>query len=326
MGRNILVTGGAGYIGSHVCKTLSEQGYIPVTYDNLFSGHKWAVNWGPMEFGDILDKSRLSEVMGDYQPLAVIHMAGRIEVGESVREPGTFWEANVTGTINVLDAMVVNSVPNIVFSSTCAIFRQSDTLLTEEEPLAPISPYAKTKAVVEMILNDYHQAKGIRSVALRFFNAAGADPSGEIGEAHDPETHLIPLACEVALGKRKKLNIFGSDYSTPDGTCVRDYVHVSDLAQAHLKSLEYMKREDGAFAFNLGNGNGYSVLDVIKSVGEASGKKVSTEMMERRSGDSAALVGSNIKAREVLGWAPEYPELKSIVETAWNWHQARNND
>lgn len=319
--NNILVTGGAGYIGSHTCKAVAKAGYTPVTYDNLIYGHPWAVKWGPFEHGDIADKQRLGEVLKQYKPIAVIHFAAFAYVGESMHSPAKYYRNNVAGTLNLLETMRDQGVLNIVFSSTCATYGIPNTIpITEDHIQNPINPYGKSKLMVEHMLNDFDAAYGLKSVALRYFNAAGADPDGEIGELHEPETHLIPLVIEAALGKRDNITVFGTDYDTPDGTCVRDYIHVNDLADAHVLALKHLHSGGESKAFNLSNGNGFSILEVIKQVEQSSGKKISTVMGERREGDPARLVGDAQKISKELGWKPNFAGLDAIVNTALAWH------
>lgn len=323
MTKIILVTGGAGYVGSHACKALAAAGYTPVSFDNLSNGHDWAVKWGPLVVGDVLNPDDLDAAFAAYKPVAVMHFAALIEVGESVKYPEKFHRTNVTGSLNVLQAMARAKVDRIVFSSTCAVHGDvGGALISETSPIDPISPYAKTKAEVEGLLADFSLRDGLKAVALRYFNASGADPDGEIGEAHDPESHLIPIACQAALGLRKGMYIYGDDYDTPDGTCVRDYIHVADLAEAHVKSL---KRLDGAVpgveAFCLGGGVGTSVREVLDCVKKVSCVDFSVTMQDRRPGDAPSLVANLSKAKTVLGWTPSHSDLTTIVQTAWAWHQ-----
>ena len=319
--KTIAVTGGAGYIGSHACKALASAGVQPVVIDNLSYGHEWAVKWGALERGDIRDGRFLDAVFARWQPQAVIHFAGLIQVGESVLRPDLYYDNNVLGTLVLLDRMRIHRVERIVFSSSCAIFGQPDRFpLDEELPIRPINPYGASKAMIEQVLGDYVRAYGWRAVALRYFNAAGADPDGELGEAHQPETHLIPLAIEAALGLRPPLRVFGDDYATPDGTCIRDYVHVGDLAEAHVRSLAWIEAQEGFGTFNLGNGAGYTVRQVIEAVERVSGRPVPTILSPRRAGDSPVLVADAGKARQTLGWRPALPALDDIVGTAWRWH------
>jgi UDP-arabinose 4-epimerase len=321
---NVLVTGGAGYIGSHACKALAKAGYTPVTYDNLIYGHTWAVKWGPFEKGDILDRQRLDEVINKYKPEAVMHFAAFAYVGESVENPGKYYRNNVAGSLTILEAMRDHGIRNIVYSSTCAVYGNPETIpITEDHPTKPINPYGFSKHAVERMLEDFSNVHDMRFVSLRYFNAAGADPDAEIGEDHDPETHLIPLVLDVAAGRSENIKIFGTDYDTRDGTCTRDYVHVSDLADAHVIGFEYLKDTGENDIFNLGNGDGFSVREVIAAAGEISGKGIRAVESERRPGDPAVLIGSSDKIRKILGWQPVYGGLNEIVQTAWNWHRKR---
>src|SRR3989339_1815636 len=284
MSKTILVTGGAGYVGSHTCKALKAAGYAPVSFDKLSNGHDWAVKWGPLVRGDVLNPADLDMAFEKYKPIAVMHFAALIEVGVSVLRPGDFYRTNVTGTLNVLEAMIRAGVTNIVFSSTCAVHGVvGDTLISENAAIAPISPYAKTKAVVEGMLADFAEAYGLNGVALRYFNASGADSDGLLGEAHDPESHLIPIACQAALGQRDGLYIYGDDYATFDGTCLRDYIHVADLAEAHVKALGRLGvDQNGIEAFCLGGGVGTSVRQVLDMVKRVSGVDFPIHLHPRR--------------------------------------------
>lgn len=318
----LLITGGAGYIGSHVCKAVFEAGYLPVTYDNLCTGHAWAVRWGPFENGDLLDAARLDQVMQKHRPLAVIHLAGLIAVGESVADPALYYGCNVSGSISLLDGMRRNGVDRIVFSSTAAVYGEPEvTPMPESHPQLPLNPYGRSKLVIERILQDYARAYSLRSVSLRYFNAAGADASADIGEAHPVETHLIPLVLEVAAGQRHHIAIYGDDYSTRDGTCIRDYIHVSDLAEAHVLALRYLDRSVGAHAFNLGNGAGTTVLEVIEVARKVTGAPIPVRIEPRRAGDPAALLADPARARQLLNWQPRYSALETMVGSAWAWHQ-----
>lgn len=322
MARPVLVTGGAGYIGSHAAKALAKAGYLPVSYDNLSHGHRAAVRWGPLEEGDLLDTARLDAVLRKWQPEAVLHFAGLISVGESVEKPGLYYQHNLVASLNLVQAMRAHGVGRIVFSSTAAVYGTPDAVpIPESAPIRPLNPYGASKAMVEAILADFGRAHQFRSVALRYFNAAGADPDGETGEAHEPETHLIPLALDAMAGRRGPLTIYGDDYDTPDGTCLRDYVHVSDLATAHVQALEHTAAcEAGtSAAFNLGTGTGYSVRQVLDSISRAAGKSVPVRMGPRRPGDSAALVADPARARDVLKWSPELSDIDTIVSTALAW-------
>ena len=325
MSKTVLVTGGAGYVGSHACKALATAGYMPVSFDNLSNGHDWAVKWGPLVVGDVLNPADLDAAFKTHKPAAVMHFAALIEVGESVKRPGDFYRTNVTGSLNVLEAMGRAGVRDMVFSSTCAVHGDvGDALITETSPIAPISPYAKTKAVVEGMLTDFSAAHGLNATALRYFNASGADPDGELGEAHDPESHLIPIACQAALGQRAGMSIYGDDYATPDGTCVRDYIHVSDLAVAHVKALDrLLAGQSGVEAFCLGGGVGSSVRQVLDTVKRVSGVGFAVQMQARRPGDAPMLVADVSKAGTVLDWSLNHSDLDTIVKTAWNWHKSQ---
>jgi UDP-arabinose 4-epimerase len=321
---SILVTGGAGYVGSHVCKALARAGYVPVVYDNLSHGHDWAVKWGPLERGDLLDTDRLVAVMRAHEIRAVAHLAGLIAVGESVGEPLLYWRNNVAGSASLLDAMRLAEIGVMVFSSTCAVYGEPESMpLVESLPAAPVSPYAWTKLAVEQMLADCGVAFGLRSACLRYFNAAGADPDGEIGESHDPETHLIPLVLEAAAGLRPAITVFGEDYPTADGTCIRDYVHVADIASAHLLALDHLFGGGESLTLNLGSGGGFSVRQVIEVAGQVTGRPIPVIMGQRRPGDPPVLVGDAGLAREKLGWTPRYPELRHQVEHAWAWLRRR---
>ena len=317
----ILIVGGAGYIGSHVNKELYKRGYDTVVYDNLVYGHKEAVKWGVFEYGDLCDTAKLEEVFYKYDIEAVFHFAAFAYVGESVEKPSKYYRNNVASTINLLDAMVRHDVKYFVFSSTCATYGEPELVpITEDMPQKPINPYGASKLMVERILDDYEKAYGLHSVCLRYFNAAGDDPDCEIGELHDPETHIIPLVLDAALGRRESIKVFGTDYNTPDGSCIRDYIHVLDLADAHIRALSYMKENNCSNRFNLGTSNGTSVIEIISTVKRVTGRDFKVEYVERRAGDPAILIGSNKKAREVLGWIPRYSNVDYLIETAWRWH------
>lgn len=320
--NKVLLTGGAGYIGSHAAKYFAAQGLLPVVFDNLEKGHREAVQWGPLEEGDISDTRRLVSVLEQHRPVAVVHFAAHAYVGESMAHPAKYYANNVSGTLSLLEAMRQTGIHRILFSSTCATYGVPEQLpITEEAPQNPVNPYGKSKLMVEKILEDYGAAYGFESVCLRYFNAAGADPDGLIGECHDPETHLIPLALDAVSGRGPALKIFGTDYPTPDGTCVRDYIHVTDLAQAHHLALRHLTTGKGSARFNLGNGKGYSVREVLDAVAKVAGRPVPAEFAPRRAGDPPALVGSSGKAVRELGWSPRHAALEAIVETAWKWHQ-----
>lgn len=323
MEKNIIVTGGAGYIGSHTCKLLQQRGYTPITLDNLVYGHREFVKWGPFVEGDIRDKALLSKVFHQYKPLAVIHFAAFAYVGESVQNPGKYYENNVSGTITLLEAMRQNNCPRIVFSSTCATYGIPNSLpINEDHPQQPINPYGRSKLMIEQILSDYSAAYGMNYIALRYFNAAGADLECEVGEDHTPETHLIPLAINAVLGRGPAIEIYGTDYSTNDGTAIRDYIHVSDLAAAHIKALIFLEKENANQVINLGTGKGSSVQEVINAVKCSSGRNVPIKYGNRRPGDPPILVADAQKAKNILGWEPKHPEIEAIIESAWKWHQS----
>lgn len=324
MKGSVLVTGGAGYIGSHACKALAEAGYTPVTYDNLSIGNRWAVRWGPFELGDIRDAAQLADAIRRHRPVGVMHFAALALVGESMTEPGLYYRMNVGGTQTVMDAARVAGVAAFVFSSTCAIYGTPDRLpITEKTPKAPINPYGASKLMVERILEDYQMGYGFRYAALRYFNAAGADPATEIGEARAVETHLIPLALDALLGRRPALKILGVDYPTPDGTAIRDYIHVSDLAQAHVIALERLLAGAPSFACNLGTGSGCSIREVLGAIARLSGQDVPHIEAPRRPGDPAELVADTALSRELLGsnLTPN-SDINKIVATALAWHRS----
>jgi len=323
---DILVTGGAGYIGSHMCKYLSRNGYQPVVLDNLSRGHQQAVKWGPFFQGNVSDGQLLDHIFSSHDIKAVMHFAAFISVGESVGQPGMYYSNNVAKTIGLLNKVAEHDVQNFIFSSSAAIFGEPiQDALTETHPVKPINPYGRGKLIVENIIRDFEYAHGLNSVCLRYFNAAGADPDGEIGEDHRPETHIIPLILQTALGLRDEIVVFGDDYPTKDGTCIRDYIHIDDLAQAHLRALERLLQGKGSEGYNIGNGNGYSVKEVIEVARRISGKSIPDHIGERREGDAAVLISSSEKAVKELGWKPRYADLESIVETAWNWHRKNPN-
>ena len=322
VGMKILVCGGAGYIGSHMAQWLAAHGHAPTVLDNFSTGHRAAVRWGDLVEADLQDPGSLERTFAGRRFDAVMHFCARSLVGESVRQPYDYYANNVAGTLNLLETMRRHGVERLVFSSTAAVFGNPvSALIDEDHPKAPISPYGASKLMVERILADAAQAYGLRSVALRYFNAAGALPEHGIGEAHACETHLIPNVLRSALGTGPALKVFGHDYATPDGTCVRDYVHVQDLAQAHALALGYMDAHPGAHQFNLGNGRGFSVREVIAAAGRVAGAAIAFEQAPRRDGDPATLVASSRKAREVLGWRPAWTSLEPIIESAWRWHR-----
>jgi UDP-glucose-4-epimerase GalE len=315
----ILVTGGAGYIGSHACKALAAAGMEPVVYDNLSRGNRWAVKWGALEVGDIGDETRLHAVLEQHQPAAVIHFAAFAYVGESVEDPNLYYQNNVCGSASLLRTITQWKPIPVVFSSTCATYGVPDQVpIPENHPQRPINPYGFTKLVVERILADADRAYGLRSVSLRYFNAAGGDPDNEIGEAHDPETHLIPLVLAAARNGTA-VTVFGDDYDTKDGTCVRDYIHVADLADAHVRALKYLLAGGTTTAMNLANAHGYSVKEVIETAERVCGRPIQVKMAPRRPGDPAALIGSAERAHELLGWVPKRSSLEVQLSDAWNW-------
>ncbi|XKM41008.1 UDP-glucose 4-epimerase GalE [Rhizobium ruizarguesonis] len=323
-GETVLVVGGAGYIGSHTCLDLANKGYTPVVFDNFSNGHREFVRWGPAEEGDIRDRARLDKVLAKHKPAAILHFAALIEVGESVKDPVSFYENNVIGTLTLLSAAQAAGINAFVFSSTCATYGLPQSVpLDETHRQVPINPYGRTKYIVEQALADYDQYRSLRSVVLRYFNAAGADFEGRIGEWHQPETHAIPLAIDAALGRRQGFKVFGSDYETRDGTCVRDYIHVLDLADAHVRAVEYLLKGGDPVALNLGTGTGTTVKELLGAIEEVSNRPFPVEYIGRREGDSHTLVANNDKARDVLGWVPQY-DLSEIIRSAWDWHAKSN--
>ncbi|MEA5572177.1 UDP-glucose 4-epimerase GalE [Calothrix sp. UHCC 0171] len=324
----ILVTGGAGYIGSHTVLALQKAGYEVVILDNLVYGHRDLVEQVlqvELVVGDTNDRALLDQLFTSRQFAAVMHFSAYAYVGESVSDPAKYYRNNVIGTLTLLEAMEAASIKNFVFSSTCATYGvPTQVPIPEDHPQNPINPYGATKLMVERILSDFDVAYGLKSVRFRYFNAAGADPNGNLGEDHNPETHLIPLVLQTALGKRESVAVFGTDYPTPDGTCIRDYIHVSDLADAHVLGLEYLLKGGDSAVFNLGNGNGFSVREVIDTAKKVTGKEIKVIEGDRRLGDPPALIGSGDKARQILGWEPQYPDLENILTHAWSWHQKRH--
>ncbi len=318
----VLVCGGAGYIGSHMVRHLAACGHEVVVFDNLSTGHREAVDTATLVVGDLLDPASLASLFAAHRFDAVMHFCALSLVGVSMNEPYLYYRNNVAGTLNLLQAMHAAGVAKLVFSSTAAVFGNPETeLIDENHPTRPINPYGASKLMVERILADAARAYGLRSVTLRYFNAAGADLSGEVGESHEPETHLIPNVLRAALGGGTTLKVFGNDYATRDGTCVRDYIHVNDLASAHLKGIEFMAGHDGAHVFNLGNGQGFTVLEVIEAARRVTGVDIAFERAPRRAGDPPVLVASSSKARNLLGWMPVFTDMATIVESAWRWHQ-----
>jgi UDP-glucose 4-epimerase len=324
----ILVTGGAGYIGSHAVQALQKSGYDVVILDNLVYGHRDIVENAlkvELVVGDTGDRTLLDNLFSSRDIAAVMHFAAYAYVGESVTDPAKYYRNNVVGTLTLLEAMVAANVKKFVFSSTCATYGVPQIIpIPEDHPQDPINPYGATKLMVERILADFDEAYNFKSVSFRYFNAAGADPNGLLGEDHNPETHLLPLVLMTALGKRESVSIFGTDYPTPDGTCIRDYIHVCDLADAHVLGLEYLLKGGDSDIFNLGNGSGFSVKEAIDAAREITGKEIKAVECDRRPGDPPMLVGSSEKARKILGWQPQYGDIKNIISHAWNWHQSRH--
>jgi UDP-glucose 4-epimerase len=321
---SILVTGGAGYVGSHTVKELERRGHRVVVYDNLSRGHRWAVKTAELIEGDLSDEARLGEVFQRHQVQAVLHFAALAYVGESVEDPAKYYENNVANSLKLLRVMLARGVKAFILSSTCAVYGNPNQVpIPEEHPLSPVNPYGHSKLMVERILKDYDGAYGLRHVSLRYFNAAGADPEGTIGEDHAPETHLIPRLMHAALGKIERIEIFGDDYPTQDGTCVRDYIHVNDLAHAHVRALQWLLDGGKSETFNLGTGRGYSVREVLAAAEKITKKTIATLIAERRPGDPPALVACADKARRDLGWTAQCSDLDEIVATAWSWHRSR---
>ncbi len=320
--KSILVTGGAGYIGSHCCKALALAGYEPITYDSLERGHAWAVKWGPLEQGDILDRNRMDEVLQKHKPEAVMHFAAYAYVEESVKYPDKYYKNNVEGSLNLLEATRANGISKFIFSSSCAVYGlPRDSSITEGHPVKPINPYGKYKLEVEKLLQDHSKAHGLTYISLRYSNAAGADPDGEIGESHEPETHLIPLILDTAINKQEYISIFGTDYDTPDGTCIRDYIHVCDLADGHVKGLQYLEKEKKSNIVNLGSGRGYSVNEIISTTREITNMEINGTIVDRRPGDPPKLVANIEYAKKVLNWEPQHSRIENIIETAWKWEK-----
>jgi len=319
---HVLVTGGAGYIGSHACKALAERGYTPVCFDNLSTGWAQAVKYGPFVQADLLDRAALDAAFAEYEPIAVMHFAAFSLVGEAMENPGKYWRNNVLGSLNLIEAAAEAGCKNFVFSSTCATYGEQDgVLLTEDSTQQPINAYGSTKRAVEEILRDFRASHDLRTVIFRYFNVAGADPAGEIGECHRPETHLIPVMLEAIDGQRPELVIHGTDYPTPDGTCIRDYVHVVDLVEAHILGLEWLRDGKESRVFNLGTGAGFTVNEVIDHARAATGHKVPHRFGPRRGGDAASLVSGSHRALNDLGWDPTRSSLKVMISDAWTWHK-----
>jgi UDP-glucose 4-epimerase len=324
----ILVTGGAGYIGSHAVLALQQAGYEVVILDNLVYGHRDLVETvlkAELIEGDTNDRPLLDQLFAHHDIAAVMHFAAYAYVGESVSDPAKYYRNNVIGTLTLLEAMLAANIKKFVFSSTCATYGIPKTVpIPEDHPQSPINPYGASKLMVERILADFDVAHQFKSVCFRYFNAAGADPQGRLGEDHEPETHLIPLVLQTALGNRKAISVFGTDYPTPDGTCIRDYIHVTDLASAHVLGVEYLLKGGDSQVFNLGNGSGFSVKQVIETAKQVTGRPIAVIEQDRRPGDPPALAGSSEKAQTVLGWQPQYADLKQIIQHAWTWHQKRH--
>ncbi|HLI20548.1 MAG TPA: UDP-glucose 4-epimerase GalE, partial [Stellaceae bacterium] len=324
MSKSILVTGGAGYIGAHACKALAKAGFEPIAYDNLVYGHREAVRWGPLVEGDVGDRARVAETIRRHGIVAVMHFAAFAYVGESVEKPEKYFHNNVVNTLAMLEAMRATGINKIVFSSTCATYGLPETMpIREDTPQRPVNPYGETKLMIERALYWYGVAHGLRSVALRYFNAAGADPDSEIGEDHEPETHLIPLILDAAAGKRSHIGVFGTDYPTADGSAVRDYIHVQDLADAHVRALRYLEDGGESCALNLGTGRGHSVRETIAAARGVTGRPIPSRDSPRRPGDPPVLVADATRAKEKLGWVPALGSLDHIIGTAWAWHQKR---
>ena len=322
MPEHVLVTGGAGYIGAHACKALARAGYVPVCYDNISTGWEAAVKFGPLERGDLMDRAAIDAALARWRPVAVMHFAALSLVGESMADPGRYWRVTVGGALNLIEACVAAGVGKFVFSSTCATYGDQDgVVLNEDTPQRPINAYGASKLAIEQMLGNFGASHGLQSVIFRYFNVAGADPEGELGERHEPETHLIPLMLEAVEGRRGALTVFGTDYPTPDGTCLRDYVHVSDLADAHLRGLGWLQEGRGSRVFCLGTGTGYSVREVIDHARVVTNRAVPVVEGGRRAGDAAALVCGSARAREELGWAPERG-LGEMIRDAWAWSEA----
>jgi UDP-arabinose 4-epimerase len=322
MSQTVLVTGGAGYIGSHACKILSRAGHHPVVFDNLSRGHREAVRWGPLVEGDLADRERVVAAIREHRVSAVMHFAAFAYVGESVADPALYYRNNLSGTLSLLEAMGETGLDKIVFSSTCATYGVPEVVpIQETAPQLPVNPYGETKLAIERALRWYHHAYRLRSMSLRYFNAAGADREGEIGERHEPETHLIPLILHAALGKRPHVDIYGTDYQTPDGTAVRDYIHVEDLAEAHLRALEHLCAGGECAALNLGTGSGHSVREVIAAAEAITGRPIAPREVARRPGDAPILVADPGLAVQQLGWRARCSDLETIIDTAFAWHR-----
>ena len=322
MAETILVTGGAGYIGSHACKALARAGYTPVTYDNLSTGWAEAVQFGPFEQGDLLDRDRLDAVFAAHAPAAVMHFAVASDVGEATRDPGKYWRNNVMGSLTLIEAMVAAGCPAMVFSSTCAVYGDADGVTLDEScPARPLNAYGASKRAIEDMLTDFGASHSLRSVVFRYFNVAGADPEAEVGEFHRPETHLVPLMLDAVMGRRDALTINGTDYDTPDGTCIRDYVHVSDLIDAHVAGLRRLLGGGDSRLYNLGTGSGFSVREVVDQSRAVTNRAVPVTEGPRRPGDAVRLVSGSTRAAEELGWEPARSDMATMIADAWRWHQ-----
>ena len=322
MADRVLVTGGAGYIGAHACKALARACFLPVVFDNLSTGWAEAVKWGPLVRGDLMDRASIDAALAEHRPVAVMHFAALSLVGESMKDPGLYWRVNVGGALNLIEACAAAGVANFVFSSTCATYGDQDgVLLTETTPQRPINAYGGSKLAIEGMLRDFGAARGLRHVIFRYFNVAGADPDGEVGEQHVPETHLIPLMLDAVAGKRPALTVFGTDYPTRDGTCIRDYVHVSDLAAAHVLGLRWLLDGRGDSVFCLGTGRGFSVREVVEASRAVTNREVPIVIGDRRPGDAAALVSSSTRAVSELGWEPARSTMRDMIGDAWAWAQ-----
>ncbi len=321
------MTGGAGYIGSHACKALKNAGYSPVTFDNLVTGWQDAVKFGPFEQGELTDRARLDEVFAKYKPAAVMHFAALSQVGEAMAEPGRYWANNVIGSLTLIEAAVAAGCLDFVFSSTCATYGEHDNVVLDENTSQePLNAYGASKRAIEDILHDFRAAHGMRTVIFRYFNVAGADPDGEVGEFHRPETHLVPLMLDAIDGKRDALTVFGTDYDTPDGTCIRDYVHVCDLVDAHVLGLNWLEQGKESRVFNLGTGSGFSVREVIDQSSSVTNREVPYTIGPRRAGDCTKLVSGSVRAETELGWKPHRSTLKTMIADAWRWHQTGHYD
>ena len=324
---HILVTGGAGYIGSHACKALKQAGYTPVTFDNLSTGWQDAVKFGPFEQGDLLDRARIDLVMQKYRPSAIMHFAAFSQVGESMQDPGKYWRNNVQGSLNLIEAAVEAGCLDFVFSSTCATYGDQDNVVLDENSAQfPMNSYGASKRAIEDILKDFSVSHGLNHVIFRYLNVAGADPDAEVGEFHQPETHLIPLMLDAIDGKRSALTIFGTDYDTPDGTCIRDYVHVCDLVDAHVLGVKWLENGKGNRVFNLGTGSGFSVREVVTHSAAVTNREVPVVEGARRPGDCTRLVSGSKRAEDELGWRPTRSDLSTMISDAWRWHQSGHYD